>query len=87
MFNKIYSFVTKIFNDVLNYVYQILEKYQYKELSEKEINLLCDVKLNKWIVDQYANNSYLHNIPQERKQLKRDAFRKELIKKYNVKHK
>lgn len=87
MFNKIYSFIIKIFCGIFCYVNQILVYFQQEELSEKEVDYMVNDKLNKWITDQYSKNNYLCYIPQERKQLKRDEFRKELLKKYNMKYK
>lgn len=68
---------------ILYYMQKIcnwISSWWKKTLTEEEIEQKINDKMNKWLVDQYANNRYLDNIPESRKREKRKEFRQELIK-------
>ena len=47
----------------------------YKEIKQDIINY----KMNKWSVDSYANNTFLYNIPNSRKNEKLEEVKNEKI--------
>jgi len=46
--------------------------------SEEEIGGVCRERLNDWKVEMYANNTYLHTIPNEAVKRKREEIMKDL---------
>lgn len=45
------------------------------------LDYMVDKKLEEWKVDMYANNTYLHKIPNSRIIEKREEIRKEILDK------
>ena len=75
-----------IVSNIIDYFYP-LKDLAFHLPNEKTIEIglkeRVDEELNDWTVKQYANNSYLMKIPQERINIKRDEIKKSfLLKKY-----
>lgn len=54
--------------------------YFYPSSSSSDFKVRVNRELNEWITSQYANNSYLAKIPQERINLKREEIEGRLSK-------
>jgi len=63
-------------------IYYWIRSLCKRKLTEEEIKIKVREKLEKWMTEQYANNKYLHVIPENRKRIKREEFRKEIINEY-----
>lgn len=50
---------------IFNWVYNCC-RYKKKQLTEDDIKDEALILLNKWKVDIYSNNKFLHKIPEKR---------------------
>jgi hypothetical protein len=62
-----------IISSIYNYFYPPVT-------SNRDFKARVNRELNEWITSQYANNSYLAKIPQERINLKREEIERRLSK-------
>jgi len=80
---SIYSYFVYLFNSIYCCKYGkkhklTNEEIKNKEIKNKEIKNKATQMLNDWKVDTYANNRFLHKIPEERSRRQYRLFLKEL---------
>ena len=70
---SIYSYFVYLFNSIYCCKYGKKHKLTNEEIKNKATQML-----NDWKVDTYANNRFLHKIPEERSRKQYKLFLKEL---------